>query len=216
MPRRTFAINILVFCINILDNYRHRADSVSMAALLKQQGLNTKGILKGSPIKEELPPLPNLSGKIEVLLTAFHNPILIFQILDSYPVCVISLLIQWKAHPFGLLILGVENSRWCEERSCCWRCWEVLWQQLLYCALYLSRRRTQRGVSSLQLDWPTHPFGKNRFRLSNFQANDNEPVNCNVMLVSKDRDQYAHWNVTESHNRLLKDHRYIHYTYITF
>ena len=39
------------------------------AALLKQQGINTKGILKGSPAKEELPPLPNLSGKIEVFLT---------------------------------------------------------------------------------------------------------------------------------------------------
>ncbi|KAG0607331.1 hypothetical protein M758_8G020200 [Ceratodon purpureus] len=39
---------------------------VAGTALLKQQGLNTKGILKGSPIKEELPPLPNLSGKIEV------------------------------------------------------------------------------------------------------------------------------------------------------
>lgn len=37
-----------------------------VAALLKQQGLNTKGILKGSPIKEEPSPLPNLSGKMEV------------------------------------------------------------------------------------------------------------------------------------------------------
>ncbi|KAG0601882.1 hypothetical protein M758_11G145100 [Ceratodon purpureus] len=37
-----------------------------VAALLKQQGLNTKGILKGSPTKEEIPLLPNLSGKIEV------------------------------------------------------------------------------------------------------------------------------------------------------
>jgi hypothetical protein len=39
-----------------------------MTALLKQQGLNTKGIFKGSPVKEELPPLPNLSGKLEVFL----------------------------------------------------------------------------------------------------------------------------------------------------
>ncbi|XP_024403822.1 villin-3 isoform X2 [Physcomitrium patens] len=37
-----------------------------VAALLKQQGVNTKGILKGSPVKEELPPLPSLNGKLEV------------------------------------------------------------------------------------------------------------------------------------------------------
>ncbi|XP_024402888.1 villin-3 isoform X1 [Physcomitrium patens] len=37
-----------------------------VAALLKQQGLNTKGILKGSPVREESPSLPSLSGKLEV------------------------------------------------------------------------------------------------------------------------------------------------------
>lgn len=41
-----------------------------ITALLKQQGVNTKGILKGSPVKEELPPLPSLNGKLEVLLAA--------------------------------------------------------------------------------------------------------------------------------------------------
>lgn len=38
-----------------------------MAAMLKQQGLNTKGILKGPATKEEVPPLPAPNGKLEVL-----------------------------------------------------------------------------------------------------------------------------------------------------
>ena len=37
-----------------------------MAAMLKQQGLNTKGILKGPATKEEVPPLPAPNGKLEV------------------------------------------------------------------------------------------------------------------------------------------------------
>ncbi|XP_024360709.1 villin-2 isoform X1 [Physcomitrium patens] len=37
-----------------------------VAGILKQQGVNTKGILKGSPVKEELPSLPTLNGNLEV------------------------------------------------------------------------------------------------------------------------------------------------------
>lgn len=57
---------VVVFCtITII-----MADTMLITALLKQQGVNTKGILKGSPVKEELPPLPSLNGKLEVLLAA--------------------------------------------------------------------------------------------------------------------------------------------------
>ena len=37
-----------------------------MVALLKQQGVGVKGMTKGSPINEEVPPLLEAGGKIEV------------------------------------------------------------------------------------------------------------------------------------------------------
>eukprot|EP01018_Ginkgo_biloba_P033542 Gb_40777 [translate_table: standard] len=37
-----------------------------VAALLKQQGVNVKGILKATPVKEEIPPLLEGNGKLEV------------------------------------------------------------------------------------------------------------------------------------------------------
>lgn len=37
-----------------------------VAALLKQQGINVKGILKATPLKEEIPPLLEGNGKLEV------------------------------------------------------------------------------------------------------------------------------------------------------
>jgi len=43
-----------------------------VAAMLKQQGLNTKGILKGPATKEEVPPLPAPNGKLEVWRVEGH------------------------------------------------------------------------------------------------------------------------------------------------
>ena len=37
-------------------------------ALLKQQGVGVKGMTKGAPVNEEVPPLLEGGGKIEVLL----------------------------------------------------------------------------------------------------------------------------------------------------
>ncbi|MCO5582788.1 hypothetical protein L7F22_036687 [Adiantum nelumboides] len=37
-----------------------------VAAMLKQQGVNVKGLLKGAPIKEEVPPLFDTHGKLEM------------------------------------------------------------------------------------------------------------------------------------------------------
>ena len=54
-----------------------------MAAMLKQQGVNVKGLLKGAPTKEEVPPLFDHNGKLEVILpstsfvTLFHFIIVI-------------------------------------------------------------------------------------------------------------------------------------------
>ena len=53
-------------CVINLRSLCYKTNSVAITALLKQQGLNTKGILKGSATKEEISPLPNLSGKTEV------------------------------------------------------------------------------------------------------------------------------------------------------
>lgn len=61
-----WSFNMLV--LSTCTIFCHQADIVTITALLKQQGLNTKGILKSSPTKEEIPPLPNSSGKIEVFL----------------------------------------------------------------------------------------------------------------------------------------------------
>ena len=35
--------------------------------MLKQQGVNVKGLLKGTPTKEEIPPIFDNSGKLEVI-----------------------------------------------------------------------------------------------------------------------------------------------------
>jgi hypothetical protein len=40
--------------------------SLAMAAMLKQQGVNVKGLLKAAPVKEEVPELLNSSGKLQV------------------------------------------------------------------------------------------------------------------------------------------------------
>lgn len=38
-----------------------------MAAMLKQQGVNVKGLLKGAPTKEEIPEVFPSNGKLEVM-----------------------------------------------------------------------------------------------------------------------------------------------------
>ena len=38
-----------------------------LTAMLKQQGVNVKGLLKGTPTKEEIPPLFDKNGKLEVI-----------------------------------------------------------------------------------------------------------------------------------------------------
>lgn len=40
-----------------------------IVALLKQQGVGVKGMSKGSPVNEEVPPLLEAGGKIEVCQT---------------------------------------------------------------------------------------------------------------------------------------------------
>jgi len=43
-----------------------------MAAMLKQQGVNVKGLLKAAPVKEEVPELLNSSGKLQVFSPYLH------------------------------------------------------------------------------------------------------------------------------------------------
>jgi hypothetical protein len=43
-----------------------------MAAMLKQQGINVKGLLKAAPVKEEVPELLNSAGKLQVFTPYLH------------------------------------------------------------------------------------------------------------------------------------------------
>ncbi len=46
--------------------------SLAMAAMLKQQGVNVKGLLKAAPVKEEVPELLNSAGKLQVFTPYLH------------------------------------------------------------------------------------------------------------------------------------------------
>ena len=46
-----------------------------LTAMLKQQGVNVKGLLKGAPTKDEMPPLFDKSGKLEVR-SSLTSPVL--------------------------------------------------------------------------------------------------------------------------------------------
>jgi hypothetical protein len=48
-----------------------------MAAMLKQQGVNVKGLLKAAPVKEEVPELLNSAGKLQVFTPYLHIVLLI-------------------------------------------------------------------------------------------------------------------------------------------
>jgi hypothetical protein len=43
-----------------------------VAAMLKQQGVNVKGLLKAAPVKEEVPELLNSAGKLQVFTPYLH------------------------------------------------------------------------------------------------------------------------------------------------
>ena len=47
----------------ILDNF---VSCYAWVALLKQQGIDIKGLSKGSPLNDEVPPLLEGGGKLEV------------------------------------------------------------------------------------------------------------------------------------------------------
>ena len=57
----------------ILDNF---VSCYAWVALLKQQGIDIKGLSKGSPLNDEVPPLLEGGGKLEVLFIFFSLLIL--------------------------------------------------------------------------------------------------------------------------------------------